>query len=142
MIDFVRPLEVIVCWQALLVAAFCAGVTRIVKASVDAKQGRAWRAERRWFGDIVLPLVAIATGAVFACLVPLRAEMLDAYIDNKQVSDVGRYVSYAIWGGVCGQFSSYAYDRIIGIISALRPAAKSKKSDPPPPPAEITDPNE
>jgi hypothetical protein len=117
-----RPLEILYCWQALVVAVTAAGIVRFVKAVIDATKGEAWRKDRKWIELFLLPGLAVFFGALIAVVLPLRPEMLDAYLEKVPEEHANAKLGvYALWGGACGQFSSWIYDRVVAILRAGAP---------------------
>lgn len=122
LLDLSKPLEILYCWQALVVAVTAAGIVRLIKATIDSARGEGWRKERKWIEIILFPSLAVLFGAVTAVLLPLRPDVLDEYLAKVPEREQWAipYV-YALWGGACGQFSSWIYDRVISILRAGAP---------------------
>lgn len=121
LLDLARPLEILYCWQALVIAATAAGMTRAIKTAIDATKGTEWRKKKQWIGMVLLPTLAVFFGALIAVTIPLHPEILDNYIEHKIPAENWgqRYAAFALWGGACGQFSSYIYDRIVGLLRSI-----------------------
>lgn len=121
-INLARPLEILFCWQALLVAITVAGVLRFVKAVLDATKGADWRKDRKWIELFLFPLSAIFLGAGVAVVLPLHPDVLQEYLDKvPEPQQWAIPAVYALWGGACGQFSSYTYDRVVAVLRAGAP---------------------
>lgn len=141
------PLEIIYCWQALLVVAAANGGSQLVKTIIDVWKGKAWRDARPWVGKLLLPGVAVLVGALMAAFVPARPQMIDDYVEGKHLEGLNARLIYASWGAACGAASSYLYDRVMDAIgmarrpssggggSTLPPASKAAAADDPGPPA-------
>lgn len=121
-INLARPLEILFCWQALLVAITVAGILRFVKATMDAAKGADWRKDRKWIELFLFPLSAIFLGAGVAVVLPLHPDVLQEYLDKVPEGQQWAIPAvYALWGGACGQFSSYTYDRVVAVLRAGAP---------------------
>lgn len=130
------PLELLYSWQALLCAVACIGISQFVKTVVDvsigsrelksrpstppgdnakAESARIVGKEKRkdgWFIDrFVVPMTPIVVGCVYANLVPLLPDPLMSFIGTHSLEGLGLVLSKAAWGGACGQFSAYIFDR-------------------------------
>lgn len=118
-LDLARPLEILYCWQALLVALTAAGLVRFFKAIDDIAPTK-WRQTYPWMGTLVFPVLTILIAAGLAMIIPLRPDILNDYVDNKIPEESWglRLTAYGMWGGACGQFASYVYDRVIAIFDA------------------------
>lgn len=120
--DLSRPLEILYCWQALMVAATAAGSVRAFTAMLDAYKGPEWRKKREWIGLVMLPTMAVFIGAFVAVFIPIRPDVLDTYLEKLPEDQwLARSAVHALWGGACGQFSSYVYDRLVDILRAGAP---------------------
>ena len=106
-----NPLELLYSWQALLCAAACVGVTKLVKTILNITMGEEKRKSNKWVSKVALPVTPIVVGAVYSMAVPLRPEVLSEYV-SAQVSGAWVWLGYAGWGAACGQFSNFGYDRL------------------------------
>jgi len=87
---------------------------------VKAAVGRDVRRDTPIMNRIVLPIVPVLVGALIAAIVPVHPEVLTAYVDSK-VQGVWQGAGiYAMWGAICGQFSSYIFDKISKGIEGFR----------------------
>jgi hypothetical protein len=127
-------------WQAVLCALAASGVTQAVKTVIDIIYEKRWDAldeERREklrarvkhgpsssesvakvvrkqsiiVTRLVLPITPIVVGFVYANLVPLLPETLVEYVSDNDVSGFWLVMAKGAWGGACGQFANYLYDR-------------------------------
>lgn len=121
------PLELLYSWQALLCAVACATITSNVKALKDllyARRVLAGEVTRRSrtvqfvVDKLVMPIVPVTVGALYAIFVPVIPEVLQNHLKVHEVVGTGRILALASWGGVCGQFASYTYDRVKDIMRA------------------------
>lgn len=130
------PLEIIYCWQALLIVATANGVSQFVKTSIDVKRGKEWRIARPWIGKLLLPGIAVLTGALMAAFVPARPQMIDDYVAGKHLEGWSARLIYASWGAACGAASSYLYDRVMDAIGMSRAAAAGRSTTTPSAPSD------
>jgi hypothetical protein len=110
------PLELLYSWQALLCAVACVGVTSMVKTAIDIRIGADRRKRSKVLSQLVLPMTPIWIGAAYAMAVPLHPEVLDAYLTAKGLDSFPRLAALCAWGGACGQFATYSYERVEGLI--------------------------
>lgn len=106
-----NPLDLMYSWQALLCAAACVGVTKLVKTILDITMGEKKRKSNKWVSKVVLPVTPIVVGSVYAAAVPLRPEVLSEYV-SANLTGAWVWLGYAAWGAACGQFSNFGYDRL------------------------------
>ncbi len=147
----VNPIEVIWCWQALLVALTAAGMTQFIKAATDAAHGKAVptptptlkdmvavgkarREENVVLNRVIMPSVPVFIGALIAVIVPMRSDIVAAYA-LKTAESWDDYLIFAIWGGTCGMFADYAVTKAKSLLDDLIKRTKPP-STPPPPPAD------
>lgn len=112
------PLDIIYSWQAILCAVACVGVTEAIKTTIDVRIGAAARKRSAILSRLVLPMLPIWVGALYAVAIPMHPEALGAYLEAQGVDGWPRIVSLAAWGGACGQFSTWIYDRAERLIKA------------------------
>ena len=115
------PFEMLYGWQAVLCAIVAVGVTALVKTVLDLTMGKDERKANRWVTCLVLPLTPILTGAIYAMLVPFLPEVITTWFADNDVAAWQQLLGKAAWGGACGQFANYLYDRLKKTMGALRP---------------------
>lgn len=115
-----NPIELLYSWQALLCAVACVGITQAVKASIDVAIGPERRKASKVLSQLVLPMAPIWVGVLYAIVVPLQPEVLDEYLTAKGPNVWARLAGLAAWGGACGQFSTYLYERVERLIRDTR----------------------
>jgi hypothetical protein len=138
------PIEILYCWQALLIAVAATGITQLVKTILDVtwgarhptstpsmsdakKLGEELRKRSIIVNRFILPMTPILVGALLAIVIPAQPDVLIQYVrDNGHENSWKVYMIYALWGGACGQFSSYGFDRV---KTALGVGAKPPESD-------------
>jgi len=106
------PLDLIFSWQAILCATACVGITQLAKTSIDVAIGAEKRKRSRALSLFVLPMMPIWIGATYALLVPMAPDVLTQHLDAHEIDGWQRWLSLAAWGGACGQFSTYVYERV------------------------------
>lgn len=106
------PLEILYGWEAMLCAIVCSGVTQLVKTIFDITITQPKRRASLWINRVVMPLIPILTGAIYATVVPFLPDVLTAWFVENDVAQWQHIVGKAIWGGACGQFSTFLYDRV------------------------------
>ena len=135
------PVEILYCWQSVLCAMTAWGLAQLVKTSIDVWYGRgdlgrgtaptmdtklvAGKTVRKAsvvINRIVLPVVPVVVGAVFAMAVPARPDVLTTHVAAHVEGWTG-YLIYAAWGAACGQFASFAYDKIRDLLQKKVAAA-------------------
>jgi hypothetical protein len=134
-----NPIELIYSWQALLVATAAFGVTQLMKTVLDIYWGKslkkrasiipaeassrivgkAQRKSSMMVNRVVLPVMPVILGAVFAMVVPARPEVLLDFVDARV--DVAWHATmiYAAWGAACGQFSTFTFDKVKDVLGGL-----------------------
>lgn len=118
------PLDLMYSWQALLAAAACVGVVKLVKTIIDVAKGAQWRKERPWISKLLLPLTAIMAGALYASFVPFWPETLSTYV--SQLDGDGWFLptmAHVAWGAAVGQFSTMIHGKLKDFIETARPKA-------------------
>lgn len=114
------PLDLIFSWQAILCATACVGITQLAKTSIDVAIGAEKRKRSRALSLFILPMLPIWIGATYALLVPMAPDVLTQHLDAQSVEGWPRALSLAAWGGACGQFSTYVYERVERLIKGAR----------------------
>lgn len=150
------PVEILYCWQALLIAVVATGITQLVKTILDVVWGfrdptpTASMADAKKLGEqirkrkvivnrFVLPMTPILVGALFAIVVPAQPEILREYVNTHGLADSWKvYLIYAAWGGACGQFADYGFSKIKAALGISSPKPETP-STPPPDPGQPTE---
>lgn len=132
-------------WQAVVLAVACVGIAQLVKTAIDVikgrriaktvdksarKIGRELRQESLVLNRIVMPMVPIIVGAVFAAIIPLRPEFIVEYVTTHVSNPWLAALCYAVWGGACGQFSSHTYDKVREVYAAKQSSSGDNGFDP------------
>lgn len=122
------PLNVLICWQTILLALGVATSTHGVKRVIDYSVGGAEARKKRVFiNNVILPGVPIFIGCVYGILVPLHPDALTEYITAHSLSGVKEYLIYGVFGMCVGQFSDYVWHRYSGLAAI----SKRKKAEEP-----------
>jgi len=129
----VNPIEVLYCWQALLIAGLAAGTTQLVKTLYDIRRGTKSIIETPTVKDavkvgkmlrkdndaiinrVVLPACPIFFGACYAMLIPARPDVIMAYIAAHHIG-ASAYFIYAGWGAACGQVADHVVSKTLKIF--------------------------
>lgn len=133
--EHLGPLSLMYSWQALICATACVGVTQLAKTLIDIlyrkkvkdqagdkEHAREMRKDNAWLTRVVLPLIPILVGAVYAMVVPLRPEVLVEYT-AEHVDGAGmQALAFAAWGGACGQFATMLHQKLKDFLKAANPA--------------------
>lgn len=134
------PLEVLYCWQSILLAIGVATATHGVKALLDVLVGgKEMRKKRIVINRLVLPATPIVLGAAGAVIVPLHPEALIAYIQLHSLVGMKAVLVNAGYGAAVGQFADYVWHRFSGFKAdmsqkkAETAAFKAAGVVPPPP---------
>lgn len=97
-----------------------------VKRVADTqKQGRKRRKEMPWLDRFVLPGVPLALGVVVACLIPIRPDALNTYVEAKHLVGAAAYSVYGAWGASVGQFADYLFSKAKRAMEALQSSGGS-----------------
>lgn len=127
-----NPIEILWCWQALLVALVAAGMTQFVKTAVDifwgkvapetttslkdmAEIGKGRRKANIALNRLIFPSLPVQIGALLAALAPIRPDVLTEFV-AKNPAGWNNYIIYAAWGATCGMFSSYVFDKAKALL--------------------------
>lgn len=142
------PVEILYCWQSILCALTAGGATQLVKTIIDIwwghtapvptptvkdKQqvGKALRQGTLVLNRLVLPLVPVLVGMLYACIVPARPDAITTWVTAHALG-ASAYLIFASWGGACGQFADYTVSKVRDILGAVA----HRGSSPPPAAAE------
>lgn len=133
--DSLGPLSLMYSWQALLCATACVGITQLVKTVIDivyAKKvkdkagdklnAKELRKDNVWLTRLVLPLIPILVGALYAMAVPLRPEVLVEYAQAHIEGRLPEVLAFAAWGAACGQFATMTHEKLKRFLKAASPA--------------------
>lgn len=111
------PLNFVLTWQTVLLAAIVSACTSGVKAGIDyAVGGTSVRKANRLITELVLPAVNIVLGVLAGALIPLYPDELVAY---SQAHAVNLHVVGAAYGFFVGLFSDWLYQRFHARLKAL-----------------------
>ncbi len=113
-----NPLELLYSWQALLCAVAVVGLMKLITTIIDLTYGKAKRKGNKWLSALVLPVSTVLVGALWAMLVPLRPEVLIAFVTAHVDDGFFAVLSFGAWGGACGQFAQTLYDRANDLLRA------------------------
>lgn len=91
--------------------------------ALQNEMGTAVRKQSVIITRFVLPMTPIFIGIVYANLVPLLPEILNEYLTERGISGFALVLAKGAWGGSCGQFANYAYDRLKKTLEHLRSQA-------------------
>lgn len=129
------PIEVLYCWQSLLCALSAAGLTQLVKTIIDIWWGHAspvptptvkdkqmvgkfLRQRQVIVNRLVLPMLPIIFGALYAITVPARPDAIATFVASHALGTSALLV-FAAWGGACGQFADYIVGKardLLGVV--------------------------
>jgi hypothetical protein len=138
-----NPLDILYCWQAVLVACSATGLTQLVKVTLDVllghtdviptptlkdmtAVGKDVRKRNMILNKIVFPGLPIVFGVLCAIIVPARPDSITAFVTEKGIVGWGATLIYASWGGACGQFADYIFSKVKGVMEALAPKTTTK----------------
>jgi hypothetical protein len=119
----VNPLEILYCWQSVVGALVVYVLTQLVKSAIAAWFG-AWfdaTAHRRLvLKRYLLPAVPPLVGFVYAVSIPLRPDVLVAYVATHEIVGHAASLCFGAWGICVGQLADYAYSKITDAIRQKR----------------------
>lgn len=141
------PLELLYCWQALIIAIAATGFTQLLKTVIDVTWGHVnaaptptmkakktvgadLRRSNKVLNRILLPMMPILFGFLMAVVVPVRPDLLLSYVSEHHIEGFGRLLLFGAWGAACGQFADYGFSKV---KAALGPAPTSNSTPPPAP---------
>jgi hypothetical protein len=137
------PINILICWQSILLALCVATATHGVKTVIDLRieGGKIARQEMLVVNRLVLPATPIILGSLAAMFIPILPDALTQYITEHHIEHGKRLITLAAYGSCVGQFADYVWHRFSGIKDDLqkRQAANeaAKPADPAaPPPAD------
>lgn len=91
-----------------------------VPIQAKAQVGREARRDAPILNRIVLPVVPVLVAALIGAFIPVHPEVLQTYVESKIHIWWQADLVYAMWGAVCGQFSSYIFDKVSKGVEAFR----------------------
>lgn len=134
-----NPIDVLYCWQTLMMASVIVGLTQSFKASIEAfltyknkdagLSGKELRARVKMLDSVLLPLFPLMSGALIGAFIPLRPEVLTTYV-NQHAS--GSHGAYALWGAAVGQFADYIFQHGKRMFRGQTEQSSRSPSNPPP----------
>jgi hypothetical protein len=136
------PLNVLICWQSLLLSFCVATLTHGAKTALDfsIEGGKEQRKKKIFVNRVVLPATPIILGSLVAMFVPLHPEALLKYIADHGITGGKQYAILAAYGSCLGQFADYVWHRFSGITADVKDrmatnAEAAAKTPPTAPPA-------
>lgn len=91
--------------------------------------GKQQRAPHWVLNQLLLPVVPVAVGIVYAWVVPYRPESLEAYMVNHHLVGTAWWLVVGAWGAVCGQFSVFVFDRAKNLINGFVSQNRERSRD-------------
>ena len=128
-----NPIEILLCWQAVVITVAVAGTTQFLKVGMDiavgrlapdetptvkdmAKLGKNMRRDIKILDTWVMPTIPLLIGFVAACVLPVHPEVLQNYVEvmvSKNLMTVDQtWLVMGPWGAACGQFADYIVSKI------------------------------
>jgi len=129
-----NPVEILYCWQAILVACAAVALTALTKAIIDVRRGYGAQVtdtikdaatvgkllrkaeDSVWLNRVVLPGLVVFYGMLIAVTVPARPDVLVEYVEARNIG-WSSYLLYASWGAACGQFADYIFSKIKALLN-------------------------
>lgn len=127
------PMEILYCWQSMLLSCGVHVGTRACKGAFILAAGDN-KKRLAWAKHVFIPLVPLILGSLAAVIFPLHPEALVKYIKADGIADP--WLVYACYGGAIGTFADYIHQRISGMLEIKN--AHSDSEPPPAPPATST----
>lgn len=124
------PMEILYCWQSVLLSCGVHVGTRALKGAVLLSAGDS-KKRLAWAKQFFIPLIPLLLGMFSAVVFPLHPDALVKYIKADGIADP--MMVYACYGGAVGTFADYIHQRISGameIKSAHSDAADTTPSTP------------
>ena len=134
-----NPIEILWCWQSLIVALAAAGMTQFVKTAVDIfwgkvapdpttslkdmeEVGKTRRKANIALNRLIFPSLPVLFGALLAMFV-LRGDIVAEYV-ARTPSRWDDYSIYAVWGGSVGMYADYVVSKVKDVLDDLIKKAK------------------
>lgn len=116
MLESANPITIFFSWQALVLALAVSGTVHFIKTVLDAKMGVEKRKANTMVTRVVLPVLGLAVGVVYANLVPVRPEVIIEYVVTHKSTWghpwAGEVATYGAWGAGVGQFADYVFTKV------------------------------
>ena len=113
------PLNVLICWQSILLAIVTALISHAIKTVIDisigykagttdeskAKTGRAIRKDNPYLTRLVIPAIPLIVGAILSIIIPMKPDFLVKYTTGVKHS----WSIIICYGAMCGVMADYFY---------------------------------
>lgn len=117
-----NPIEIFYCWQSIVAVVVIYSVTQLVKVAITRAAGR-WLdtpARRLAWKRYVMPAVPPVIGFLYGASIPLRPDVLDAYVAARVYAGWTAALCYGAWGLAMGPVADYLYSKITDAIRQKR----------------------
>lgn len=111
------PLEIIYCWQSLLMSSLIWASTGSLKSLLTIVAG-VDRMKRQIVKHVAMPLAPITIGAVMAMVFPFRPEQLDKWADIELANGDNPIFIYIFYGACVGQFADYLHQKLNNVLKS------------------------
>lgn len=117
------PLNVLIAWQALVVAVLVAISTTGVKTVINLiMKGEGNRKKNKWVTQLLLPVIPVFLGGMAGGLLPIRPEVVAEYVAKLGSA---AWIVHTAWGMVVGVFADYLYQRVKKVMEVFAPPIDS-----------------
>ena len=121
-------MEILYCWQSLVLSAGVHLGTRSLKNAILLLAGKD-DVKQAWARHVVIPIVPLTLGTIAAVVFPLHPDMLVKYI--AQDGTAHPWLVYAAYGGAVGTFADYLHQRVNGALKIKEAVAANKEGKTP-----------
>ena len=116
-------MEILYCWQSIVLSAGVHVATRSMKNVLLLLAG-ANEVRQAWAKHVALPVVPLFLGMLAAVVFPLHPAQLIKYVEQDHVKSP--WLVYAAYGGAIGTFADYIHHRISGVLKVKEAITTNK----------------
>lgn len=124
-----NPIEILYCWQALVMAVAIYMLTHTIKAAIPHLYTPKTEKGKVILKRVVMPAVPPLLGFIGSIIVPLHPEVLSAYVTEHVKNAFQGAMIYGIWGAAVGQFADYAYTKVTKLLGAIASQSGTEESN-------------
>lgn len=121
-LDDFNPMEIAYSWESLFLSVIVYTITKSIKEIVKIVAVKD-RSKEIWFKNVVMPVLPLVIGSLSAVLFPFKPQAILRY---SEVNEVNKWLVYAGYGAVVGQFADYMHHRIKDVLEV---ASRKKTKD-------------
>lgn len=117
------PLEILYCWQSIVLSCGVHVGTMVLKNAVILLAGDS-KIKLAWAKEVAVPLLPLILGVLSAVYIQLLPDYLTAYIATHDVKAPWRV--YAAYGASIGTFADYIHQRVASTLKIKAAHNESK----------------